>query len=158
MQTTKDLTFSNMFFLSLFLEGRTTSETNCHYFNITGRNVDKPTSSTSTSTSTTTAAASVTSTSDYTASTTAHPTSPPSGLSTGAKAGIGIGTIAAVALGISAGWLIFGRRKKQYVPESVDLSMRDSSHEPAKGNQESYQLSAESPVVSTTHELHGSPQ
>lgn len=145
---------SNMFFLSLFFEGATSSAATCQYFNITGRNVDDPTSSTTTS------AAFVASTSGYAPAIDVY-YPPSSGLSTGAKAGLGIGIAAAVALGIGAGWFIFGRRKKQSVPEPAETVTRGGSYEPAKGYQERYQLSAVSPVVSTRyerHELHGSPQ
>ncbi|KAK3368518.1 hypothetical protein B0H63DRAFT_488595 [Podospora didyma] len=41
-------------------------------------------------------------------------------LSTGAKAGIGIGIASAVILGILAGWLLFGRKRQAQTPPEMD--------------------------------------
>ncbi|KAJ5345897.1 hypothetical protein N7452_003901 [Penicillium brevicompactum] len=55
VQTTKNLTFSNMFYLCLFLEGDLSSLANSHYFNVTSKSEDSDFK-----TSTTTSVASLT--------------------------------------------------------------------------------------------------
>lgn len=121
---------SNLFYLSIFQEGKRSSDDNSHYFNI---NQAKPTTTSETSTTTTTSASTSQSTnaemasSIFPASTTSlspsatseptttqePPPSPATGMSTGAKIGIGVGIPAAAIIGIGAGWLFFGRRRRQ---------------------------------------------
>ncbi|KAJ0124243.1 hypothetical protein J7T55_005581 [Diaporthe amygdali] len=115
---------SNLFYLSVFQEGKTSSDSNSHYFNITEAKSTSTSSSTTTSSASTTLStstqmassvtpASTTSTSTASASTSSQPSSSDTNLSTGAKIGIGVGIPAAAIIGIGAGWFFFGRRRRQ---------------------------------------------
>jgi len=142
VNTAKNLTVSPMFYLNLFLEGETTSLINSHYFNITAASTTATSSSTTSSstssqTSTSSSQSSTSSTSGSPA--TATPTtSPPvivtsSGLSPGAKAGIAVGVIGAALLGVLAGWLILGRRRKSENMETpAHPPVQTSYYEPVK--------------------------
>jgi hypothetical protein len=81
VQTTKNLTVSNMFFLSIFLEGDTTSEANSYYFNITSQDEASPTSGASSWTTTTTSPIQLSSTSGAISTSTTSPTSSISSMS-----------------------------------------------------------------------------
>lgn len=107
VQTTKNLTFSPMFYLCLFIYGETTSEANSHFFNISNPDASSTTSSSTITQGLTTTPVQLTlptttvSTPPASSQTTLQPTdtatiiqpaeASTSGLSTGAKAGIGIG-------------------------------------------------------------------
>ncbi|OCK87103.1 uncharacterized protein K441DRAFT_682847 [Cenococcum geophilum 1.58] len=119
VRTGKNLTFSNMFWMSIFEEGSLRSDANSHYFNISSDDTSPPpTTSTSAGTTSSTLSTSLTSTpSDApiskpsTAPTSTSSPAPSGGLTTGAKIGIGVGIPVAMALGIGASFFIFKRRK-----------------------------------------------
>jgi len=145
--TTKDLTVSNMFFFCLFVEGENSAAANSHYFNITAKSGTQQTvgssttssvKSSSTSSSATTASSTNSenfptsiSTTNSTTSASTDPTATLSvsesnkGLSTGDKFGVGIGVVGAIAIGIIAGWCIFGRRKQHNQIQVVDLPVAE---------------------------------
>lgn len=116
--TSKDLTTSNMFFMSLYKTGATSPDDWTVYFNISSPSSGVSTSTTLTS-ATTSSASSTTSPTSETTSPARETTSASSsntgasqgGFDTGAKVGIGIGIPVAAVLGIAAGWLIFRKRK-----------------------------------------------
>ncbi|KAK3941772.1 hypothetical protein QBC46DRAFT_381942 [Diplogelasinospora grovesii] len=122
--TTKNLTLSPVFFLSIFEEGNTTGDSNSHYFNITTgvTGQTSPTSSavssTSTSTSSMTSSTPASLTTSPSTSTTSPSTSTPSpdpsngGLSVGAQVGLGVAIPLAVITGAVAAWLFFRRRRQ----------------------------------------------
>lgn len=133
---------SNLFYLSIFQEGKTSSDSNSHYFNITeGKSTASsassstitPSASTALSTSTQMASsifpASTSSVSTVPESTTTQPSSSSdAGMSTGAKIGIGAGIPAAAIIGIGAGWFFFGRRRRQPVKgPSIATDPRESA-------------------------------
>ncbi|OBT57586.1 hypothetical protein VE04_02810 [Pseudogymnoascus sp. 24MN13] len=107
VQTNKDLSVSNMFYLCLFVEGESASAANSHYFNITGTaasaivqptSTAQSTSSTETTGPTHTTSSTIADTSTPTSAAESTSTSstdvaspPPAGMSVGVKAGIGIG-------------------------------------------------------------------
>lgn len=118
------LSESNLFYLSIFQEGKTSSDSNSHYFNITDKSTSTSSSTTTTSastavTSSTEMASSVVPVTTTSASTTSEPTaaqassSSDTGMSTGSKIGIGVGIPAAAIIGIGLGWFFFGRRRRQ---------------------------------------------
>ncbi len=115
--TTKNLSVSNMFILSVFQEGNTVADANSHYFNISQDSTQTGTTPVSAS-STLTTAGSTHSVPVPIASTSISPSAESSsgsgGLSPGAQAGIGIGILCAVALGVAAGWSLFGRRNRRH--------------------------------------------
>jgi hypothetical protein len=139
--TRKNLTVSNLFYLSVFQEGKGPSDSNSHYFYIEDTQVSEATSSSaapsstaasSTSASSTTSnasSASPTSSTTPTSNASSVPTSTPTsgttnatnlpaqaasaeGFPTAAKIGIGVGIPVALIAGLIAGWLLFRRRKK----------------------------------------------
>ena len=131
------LSESNLFYLSVFQEGKLSSDSNSHYFNITEEKstATSASSSTSTALSTSTQMASSilpASTSSVGATPESTTTGPPSssdaGMSTGAKIGIGAGIPAAAIIGIGAGWFFFGRRRRQRARRpSVATDPRESA-------------------------------
>ncbi|KAH8730316.1 hypothetical protein GQ44DRAFT_607070 [Phaeosphaeriaceae sp. PMI808] len=136
--TRKDLSVSNLFYLSMFQEGKSVSDSNSRYFNIKAKNAkEQSTSSSSISPSSTSSAmSSVSSTTSPSASAstsnkptsfspTSKPTSAPNSdiqsnslpqssnsFPTGTKIGIGVGIPVALVLCLGAGLLLFRRRKK----------------------------------------------
>lgn len=106
---------SNLFYLSLFQEGSSTSDSNSHYFNIT----NPQTTTTSTGISTTaTKTATLTTSSGSAAPVTITPATSPSpstsgGLTEASKIGIGIGVPIAAIIAIGAGWLFLFRRYRR---------------------------------------------
>lgn len=131
--TTKNLTLSNMFYLSIFEEGATTSDSNSHYFNISSKDLSPTISSItatpsipflSTAPVSTPTEASIPTSAPSNAQTSPPPSPPSGGSSTGAKIGMGIGIPLALALGIGAGFLLFRHRRnrdniKTRVPDSA---------------------------------------
>ncbi|CAG5152514.1 uncharacterized protein ALTATR162_LOCUS2800 [Alternaria atra] len=139
--TRKNLTLSNLFYLSVFQEGKGPSDSNSHYFYIEKNTVEEaapPSSSSSVSSSTsrsneaTTPAPTSTPTGTNTSSAETSPVSvsvPTSdatntpnlskqenssdGFPLGAKIGLGVGIPVALILGLVAGWLLFRRHKKR---------------------------------------------
>ncbi|EAQ87802.1 hypothetical protein CHGG_04421 [Chaetomium globosum CBS 148.51] len=124
--TTKDLSVSNMFFLSIFEEGKSSADANSHYFNLTANSNIRPTAASEGSTS----ASSITRTAATSTSTTAPVQTTPnpaatsnaplsetsSGLDSGAKIGIGVAIPAAAVLGAIAGYFILRRRRRMVQP------------------------------------------
>lgn len=127
--TRKDLSVSNLFYLSIFQEGKSRSDSNSHYFNIEAKDAkEQSTSSSSISPSSTSSATSIlsfTTRPSASASTSNEPTSAPNSdiqsssspqssnsFPTGAKIGIGVGILIALALCLGAGLFLFRRRKK----------------------------------------------
>ncbi|KAF2197952.1 hypothetical protein GQ43DRAFT_474987 [Delitschia confertaspora ATCC 74209] len=125
--TSKNLTFSNMFYMSVFENGKLTGDANSHYFNISSANTNVKPSSSPPSTKTSTSPTSTPPISSSSISTPAStPTNPPSSsqppppptaassnsFPTGAKIGIGVGIPVALILGIAAGFMLFRRRRK----------------------------------------------
>ncbi|KAI0021617.1 hypothetical protein F4780DRAFT_272518 [Xylariomycetidae sp. FL0641] len=112
--TSKNLSFSNVFLMSIFHEGSASSDADSHYFNITARGAsDGPPTSTGSA-----ASSSPTSTLVPAAPTTAaaQPTESPTGggLSAGAQIGVGVGVGAAAALllGLLGAWIFLRRRRR----------------------------------------------
>ncbi|KAJ0120554.1 hypothetical protein J7T55_015283 [Diaporthe amygdali] len=109
--TRKDLSVSNMFFMSLYQTGSTNPDDYSVYFNISSADGSSSTSSTApsstssspTSSSATDAAATTSSTSDSGGG---------GGLSTGAQAGIGVGVGVAAIIALAGAWLAIRHRKK----------------------------------------------
>lgn len=137
--TAKDLTVSNVFLLSIYIEGGTVVEGTSHYFNISSKSVKSATTTSSSTSSSTTSSSifevpssteSPVTTATSTTSTTAPPTANSNGLSQGATIGLGVGVPCAVALGVAVGWFFFGRRRRsQQVPQNhtpYDDSNRDA--------------------------------
>jgi hypothetical protein len=117
--TTQDLSVSNMFFLSIFEEGKANADANNHYFNLTTKSDTRPTAVSEGSTS----ASSITRITLTSTSTTAPTLNPaetsnaPSsgssgGLDSSAKIRIGVAIPAAAVLGAIASYLILRRRKR----------------------------------------------
>ncbi|CAN9372358.1 unnamed protein product [Alternaria sp. RS040] len=137
--TRKNLTLSNLFYLSVFQEGKGPSDSNSHYFYIESNQVEEAapssssvSSSTTTSSEASTAAATTTPTGSKTPSAeTSAPSmsNPPSigtnapnlsnqenpsdGFPLGAKIGLGVGIPVALIIGLVVGWLLFRRQKKR---------------------------------------------
>lgn len=128
------LSVSALFYLSLFQEGATSSDTNSHYFYM--KELDTTTtastaSTTSTSTSRTkepsaagsslspTAASPATTTSTGPTASATQPSTPSAGIATGAKIGIGVGVAAAAIFGVALGWFVSRRRKAREQEISV---------------------------------------
>ena len=135
--TRKNLTLSNLFYLSVFQEGKGPSDSNSHYFYIEENRVQYIASSSSSalsSTSTSRDASNPTPPSSSASSNTSSvPTSAASvnvptgsvtnapnlstqetlsdGFPLGAKIGLGVGIPVALILGLAAGWLLFRRHK-----------------------------------------------
>jgi hypothetical protein len=152
--TAKKIEVSNVFFFSLFEEGKTSPDANSIYFNITS---GAPPSSTRSSTtasaqethtrSTLTTVIAGTASTSTAAQTSAEssandasiPQSQPSGLSTGAKAGIAVGVIGGIAFAICAA-VVFYRRSRAAPEAPLDTSeaTHDSHvHPPDVAHQES---------------------
>jgi hypothetical protein len=118
VDTFKNLSLSHAFFLVMWHEGSTISSAESHYFNITAAEVfsgatTSTTSQSSTLTSPLTNTGTSTATSTANTFTTAVPMPSANDLSGGAKAGLAFGIIIAIILGLSAGWYVFGRRRRQ---------------------------------------------
>lgn len=121
--TDKDLSVSNLFYLSIFEEGARTSDSNSHYFYLAEKDKDDSgISSTSPKTSTASSATTArTLTPTGPTSATPSPQEPTSsssaeasgGLQTGGIIGVGVAVPVALILGAVAGWLFFGRRRRQ---------------------------------------------
>ncbi|KAI8941022.1 hypothetical protein NX059_002268 [Plenodomus lindquistii] len=145
--TRKNLTESNLFYLSIFQEGTGPSDDNSEYFYIepkeavvaspsptptpsassslsSARSSASPTSSGSSGTSASAASSSTTPTSNPSPSTSAstNSSSSSSGFPTAAKIGVGVGIPVALIIGLAAGFLLFRRRKKN-----------NMAHEPVPG-------------------------
>ncbi|CAG8955898.1 hypothetical protein HYFRA_00008750 [Hymenoscyphus fraxineus] len=130
VQTKKSLEESPIFYMNLFVQGETSGRANSHAFNISlpggvqpqsSSIRESPTSSlvTADATSTPSSAPMATPTPVLAPLSTASPTSTNApitatetegGLSGIGKIGIGIGVSAAVVLGVTVGWLFFGRK------------------------------------------------
>lgn len=139
-----------MFYMCIFEEGATTSDSNSHYFNISSKgatNSESGTISSSTSSTKTSETTSVTIGTtllpvSITTSTSSTPQSSATsinvsddgdnndsehdGLGLGAKIGLGVGIPVAVAFGIGIGWLILGRRRKQNASTDVPAPMYEA--------------------------------
>ncbi|KAL1873227.1 hypothetical protein Daus18300_004047 [Diaporthe australafricana] len=140
VRTDLDTSVSNVFLLALYQQGETEVTGTSHYFNISSTT----TSSTSTSgTASTTSTSSSTGISSATGSSTSllpgassaatdtpAPDSSSGGLSTGAKIGIGVSIPLAVIIGLIAGWLFFGRRRKQKDQPQGGVDGADRSSNP----------------------------
>ncbi|KUI60146.1 hypothetical protein VP1G_07355 [Cytospora mali] len=160
VSTKKNLTFSSVFFFELFLNESTSPDTSSHYFNIT-----QPEAAFSTTAATTTTFSAAALSSESVATTLTSATSSPStsspvtstpatssGLSSGAKVGIGVGIAVplSLALGGIAGWLCYKRRTKptndepaelpNYTPETKSGSEwgNESTLSPIGGSQHTY--------------------
>jgi hypothetical protein len=152
--TRKNLTKSDLFYLSIFQEGKGPSDGNSHYFNIAEKVVEQkstaspsPTSSASsylsTGVSTTSSASSSAvsseppklSTSPQASGLSGTPeAAPSSGFPLAAKIGIGAGIPAALAIGLGVGFLLFRRRKKDATSSVASLDPY-----PSDQNQDPYQ-------------------
>ncbi|KAK4098767.1 hypothetical protein N658DRAFT_488132 [Parathielavia hyrcaniae] len=98
--TAKNLTFSNVFVLSVFFQGDTVGRALSQFFNISSQSTDRPTQ---TVTVTATAAATATATFSNTAEAAA---TSDDGFGTAAKVGLVVGIVAALGLGVLVGWLL----------------------------------------------------
>jgi hypothetical protein len=140
--TQKNLTVSDLFYLSIFQEGESSSDSNSHYFNIRPEDAERRTSSLpSTTVPTSTSATSSTSTTAP-----APASSPPSsgtearnqpdGFPTGVKVGLGVGIPIALILCFVAGFLCFRHRRKTQEQAGKNPYM---AAPPLPQNQEDYQ-------------------
>lgn len=154
---------SNLFYLSLYQEGKSSSDTNSHYFYIIEAQTSTTTTSSSTSTATSfsTAGASLAPTSANSAmtestsgattgssgpaATASQPSNSDGTLGTGAKIGLGVGVSAVLILGVAVGWLLVRRRKARgQVNNAAEPDQRQwadgqySGHTDAKGHDARY--------------------
>ncbi|KAK2753843.1 hypothetical protein FQN55_000207 [Onygenales sp. PD_40] len=162
VRTTKDLKVSNLFFLSIFLEGETGAQSNSHYFNISVPKSDADATTTTSVSKSASATISIDSTSTSTPTSASQsspspPSSPSIELGTGAKVGIGIGAAAALALGVMIGWLLFGRKKKQTGQVSTGLGLSGRYYDVGKSLHTDYPFKAELPAAAMMHELPATP-
>ncbi|KKA24062.1 hypothetical protein T310_1874 [Rasamsonia emersonii CBS 393.64] len=141
--TSKNLSESNVFF-EIFISGQTEPSAVSHYFNLTkAAGLDSEPSTTTSGTSvpsTTSTSILLTNTTSSTATTTRATSSPTvaatsSGLSTSAKAGIGVGISLAVIAGCLAGFFLFrhyGRKDDNAPPpaSAVPYMFTPPVHEP----------------------------
>lgn len=122
--TTKDLTASEVFFLTIFEEGNTAGDANSHYFNITQTTDDDDPLTTTTISTTTEASTStevstvsstaITTTTEAAAATSSAPVSSDSGgLSSSATIAISVVIPCVVILAAIAGYILFRKRRKQ---------------------------------------------
>ncbi|KAI3395443.1 hypothetical protein diail_1306 [Diaporthe ilicicola] len=129
--TSRDTTVSNVFLLSIYVEGGTDVMATSHYFNISSKSVKSTTTTSSSILSTTTSSSisvpsgstssteSLLSAPTSTASTTTPPTANSNGLDKEAIIGMGVAIPCAVIIGAAAGWFFFGRRRRsQQIPRS----------------------------------------
>ncbi|KAK4443394.1 hypothetical protein QBC34DRAFT_417216 [Podospora aff. communis PSN243] len=134
--TTKNLSVSNLFYLSIFEEGKSNADSNSKYFNITRAGTDASTTSATSSAAASSSATTPSSPTDSSSTTPAAgvgtPTistpaqaSPAGGLSTGAQIGVGLGVSipCAIALSVVASWFFFARRRKR---DNRDLNYVES--------------------------------
>jgi hypothetical protein len=119
--TSKNMTVSNVFMLSMYVEGGTDVMASSHYFNISSKNTEPATTSSSSISSATTSSS--TSASGNVLNSTEPPlgtsssivpitttlTANSGGLGKGAVIGMGVAIPSAVILGAAAGWYLFGR-------------------------------------------------
>ena len=151
--TNKNLTDSPMFQFALYLVGEFDSVAESHYINISVSAAPPASTASSTTSSASTASpASITTSSSSPTSTSSIPTNAPSpSLSTGAKAGIGIGVAAAAVIGLLVGWLLLGRSKSRtppvQEPESSPGAWKPelSAESRLRPPQQHYELSGENP-------------
>ncbi|CAE7026491.1 hypothetical protein P3342_005783 [Pyrenophora teres f. teres] len=142
--TRKNLTLSNLFYLSVFQEGKGPSDSNSHYFYIEDNRTKESDSSSSslisstlisqgvpTGIPTSTLTGSPASSTPTNAATISVPTgsvtnapslstqeTPSDAFPLGAKIGLGVGIPVALILGLAAGWLLFQHHKKNGVAPS----------------------------------------
>ncbi|KAK3294557.1 uncharacterized protein B0H64DRAFT_190184 [Chaetomium fimeti] len=140
--TTKDLSVSNMFFLSIFEEGKANADANSHYFNLTRNSDTRPTAAEASSSASSETRIAPTSTSatvpaetttDPAATSSAPSSESPSGLDSGAKIGIGVAIPCAAILGVVAGYLIFRRRKRMNEPPAAPTYHDDNPYNGVSG-------------------------
>ncbi|KAH8811232.1 hypothetical protein F5884DRAFT_268164 [Xylogone sp. PMI_703] len=172
--TNKDLKFSNMFYMCLFISGQSSSSANSHYFNITSPNTGNKAGSSSSTSSATTSTTLTTSVSTSTTATTPRTSTTPStltvsnvpitvssGLSSGAKAGISVGVTVAVIIGVAVGWFAYDRirvrKQKQAmaIPTNPFPMPHQQHYQPEKWlvRNQRHQLGGESMEVHQVHEL-----
>ncbi|CAJ2511354.1 Uu.00g069790.m01.CDS01 [Anthostomella pinea] len=113
-----DLSFSNVFILSLYKTGSLAADTNSHYFNISTADAAVGTATTTSSAGRPTSATVASSTalsSHITSSTSAAatPANQPMGLGTGAKVGVGVAIVVAALAGLGAGCFLVRRRQRR---------------------------------------------
>ncbi|KAF1961884.1 hypothetical protein CC80DRAFT_401419 [Byssothecium circinans] len=115
--TRKNLSVSNLFYLSIFEEGKSLSDSNSQYFNITeAQSTSSSSLSPSNSPTTTTRPLASTPTSNASAGpyTSTFPTPQSSSIfPTGAKIGTGVGIPAALLVCLGAGFFLFRRHKQR---------------------------------------------
>jgi hypothetical protein len=146
---------SNTFFFVIFCQGLAQGQANSAFFNITEA-VSQPISSSSSSSSSSASSTSLTSVTSIPAN--AASSTPPhaekSGLTTGAKIGLGVGIVAAVLLISGAGWFLFAlgrkaaaRKAEEEETASSTKAMAVTEYPPEQQQQHyiegSYQLDAE---------------
>jgi hypothetical protein len=108
--TAKNLTYSNVFVLSIFFQGDTTGRALSHFFNISSKAIDGAAQrATQTVTVSVTATATSSSTAEGAAS--APLADSNEGFGTAAKVGVAVGVAAALALGIVMGWFLARRMR-----------------------------------------------
>jgi hypothetical protein len=137
--TFKNLSLSHAFFFMMYPEGSSSASAETHYFNITAADVISS-ATTSTTSQSSTLASLLTNTGASKATltantfTTAVPKLLSNGLSGGAKAGLAFAIIIAILLGLSAGWYIFGRRRRQdaSIP-AIQSGGYSKMHKPGRG-------------------------
>ena len=161
--TTKDLTVSNLFFLSIFEEGKLSSDSNSNFFNITKSDKEETTRTTQTSTVDTTAtSATISSSTSSTGSSTGTsspaiaaagattsttgtaaatsislptPSNSPDGLTVDAKIGIGVAIPCAVVLVALGGYIMFRKRRRQTKPPVAYLYDGGNPYNPVSQGQ-----------------------
>jgi hypothetical protein len=122
--TAKNLTFSNVFVLSIFFQGDTAARALSHFFNISSRTTGEATRQ---ATQTVTVLATSTVTSSATAGAVESTPLAANGDSFGtpAKVGVAVGAAAALGLGVVAGWF-FARRNRGVRGQQSEPAMRGS--------------------------------
>lgn len=114
--TAKNLSFSNVFVLDIFFQGDTAGRALSHWFNITSNEATASSTITSTTASSTTGSTTTTTSSTASSSTATAATTPPvattdGGFTPAAKAGLAVGLVAVLMLGVVIGWLWSRRRR-----------------------------------------------
>ncbi|CAG8977989.1 hypothetical protein HYALB_00001871 [Hymenoscyphus albidus] len=180
VQTRKSLEESPIFYMNLFVQGETSGRANSHAFNISlpggvqpqsSSIRESPTSSLVTvdATSTPSSAPMATTTPVLAPLSTASPTSTNTpitategGLSGIGKIGVGIGVSAAVVLGVTVGWLFFGRKGRAdkaditstVAPQIYYESKYDSVSQPVMPYQRAHELPPNT-TAESRYELSG---
>ncbi|KAH8668681.1 hypothetical protein BX600DRAFT_460508 [Xylariales sp. PMI_506] len=126
--TTKNITFSPIFYMSIYEDGNGVPDANTHYFNISAKgSADPHTSAISTTTASISSLSSATSSADTSTEAASSQVAPASDSSLAIKIGVGLGIPLALVIGLAAGWLIFAKHCARNKNQPPPLSFGGSS-------------------------------